>query len=222
MLGKLIRKENGLTCMGKKKFLPKDMQDLEDIYYNPENAERKRRYESYIDSEVIDQTREAEAKRIMSNFGLSIKIPTVAGMKRPDFRIDESKIVYEITSMQCTEQERITQTIAPRSEKDFINDVNKSMEHALEKDYSGFDDYRKVVIIFIDSILSGLCHYTEYSTPEIIKKTIFGESDISCLIIAPVPNSMSKAMKFTAYAKDDDFVKLLKEKLSTEFNAVKL
>jgi len=55
--------------MPKKAFLPKDIHDLEDIYYNPKNAERKRKYESYMDAEVIDKIREAEAKRIMNNFG---------------------------------------------------------------------------------------------------------------------------------------------------------
>lgn len=208
--------------MPKRDFLPKDMPDLEGIFYNPKNAERKRKYESYIDSEVIDQTREAEAKRIMNKFGGSTKVPTVVGIRRPDFRIEASKIVYEITSIQCSEQERVDQRIKPRSEKDFIDNVNKAIEHALEKDYSDFKGYQKVVIVFIDTILSALCYYTECSTPDLISKTVFAESDTDCLIIAPLPNSLSGKMSYTAYAKSDNFTKLLEEKLPDEFKVTKI
>lgn len=104
-----------MACiMPRKAFLPKDIHDLEDIYYNPKNAERKRKYESYMDAKVTDKLREAEAKRIMKNFGKSSKIPT-ASVKKPDFKIEESKTVYEITSIQLSEEERVSQKIKSRS-----------------------------------------------------------------------------------------------------------
>jgi len=189
------------------------MRDLEDIYYDPKQAERKRRYESFIDAGPSNDSREAEAKRTMSSFGESVKIPT-APVKKPDFKIEESKIVYEITSIQCSEQERITQRIQPRTEQDFINDVNKKIDHTLEKDYTDYQDYLRVVFIFIDTILVALCNYTEYAaTPSIIKQTVFSESDIDCIILAPAPSSISEEMTHVAFAKDVPKAKIFEEKL---------
>jgi len=208
--------------MPKKAFLPKDIHDLEDIYYDPKNAERKRKYESYIDAKVIDKIREAEAKRIMNNFGKSSKIST-ALVKKPDFKIEESKIVYEITSIQCSEEERVSQKIKSRSEQDLINDVNKAIEHALEKDYSEYRDYQKIVLVFIDTTLSALCKYTEYcAIPDLIRKTTFPNSNISCMIIAPLPSSIRKELAHTAYSKDDTFTKVLWEKLPKEFKVFRI
>jgi hypothetical protein len=207
--------------MGKGKFLPKDMHDLEDIIYNPKNAERKRKYESYIDAKVFDASREAEARRIMNGFGESIKIPSSVGTKRPDFKIERSRIVYEITSIHCSERERVVQTIKPRTEANFIDDMNESIEHAAEKDYSGYQDYRKMTIIFIDIILATLCNYIEFAaTSSIIKKTDFPDSSISCLIITPMPSSLSKQLAHVAYVKGDDLAKVLEKKLPKEFKII--
>ena len=57
--------------------------------------------------EVMDGTRENEAKRIMGKFGKSTKIPTSI-KKTPDFQIPDCKIVYEITSIQYAENEEVT------------------------------------------------------------------------------------------------------------------
>jgi hypothetical protein len=203
--------------MTRKKFLPKDMHDLENIYYDPKQAERKRKYESFIDAEVVDKTREAEAKRVMSGFGESVKIST-ALVKKPDFKIEERKIVYEITSIQCSDEERITQKIQPRTEQDFIKDVNKALEHALEKDYTGCRDYLKIAFIFVDTITAALCKYTEYSaTLSIVKQTIFPDSNVDCIILTPTPSSISEKMAHVAFAKDARAVKTLGEKLPKEF-----
>jgi len=134
--------------MVKKNFRPKDIHDLMDIFYNPQNIERKSRYLSFIDSKFHDKIRETEAKRIMNNFGKSEKIAT-SSRKTPDYKIDENKIVYEITSIQYSEKEQKTQAIKPRSEEDFIKDLNVAILHALEKDYSTFEDYQKMVIVFL-------------------------------------------------------------------------
>ena len=208
--------------MPKRTFLPKDIRDLEEIYYNPKHAERKRKYESYMDTKVTDKTREAEAKRIMNNLGKSSKI-SVALVKKPDFIIEESKIVYEITSIQLSEEERVSQKIESRSEQDLINDVNKAINHALEKDYTEYGEYQKIVLVFIDTILSALCKYTEYAArPDLIRKTTFPNSSMNCMILAPHPSSINKELAYTAYSKDDRFTKVLEEKLPEEFNVFRI
>ena len=62
--------------MGKKNFHPKDIHDLEDIFYNPQKVEKKSKYLSFFDSKYHDKIREAEAKQIMKHFGKSEKIAT--------------------------------------------------------------------------------------------------------------------------------------------------
>ncbi|MFA5364299.1 MAG: hypothetical protein WC325_03860, partial [Candidatus Bathyarchaeia archaeon] len=84
--------------MPKKDFLPKDIPDLESIFYNPDNVQRKRRYESYLDTKLVDKKRETEAKKMLANFGESVKILTREGVKTADFKIEKSKIIFEITS----------------------------------------------------------------------------------------------------------------------------
>jgi len=206
--------------MVRKKFYPKDIHDLENIFYNPKNAERKRRYLSYVDSKIHDDVREAEAKRIMNNFGESQKITTTR-RKTPDFKIEENKIVYEITSIQYSERERVTQAIKPRSKKDFIDDLNKAIQHALEKDYSDYENYQKWVIIFIDTILAVMCNYTNYAAnPSIVKETIFGNSDLSYMIIVPFPSNLSDELAHVAYTKDVNLVKELAEELPKSFKVI--
>jgi hypothetical protein len=207
-----------------KNFLPKDMRDLEDIYYNPTpaNSERKKKYQKYIDGEVMDGTRESEAKRMMGKFGESTKIPTSI-KKTPDFQIPDCKIVYEITSIQYAENEEVTQQIRTRGEEDFTGDVDRAIEHAAAKDYSDFNGFKKIVVIFIDTVLAALCHYTELSaSPDLIKKTIFRDSPLDCMIIAPLPSSISGELKYAAYAKEDSFVKALREKLPEKFQVFKI
>jgi hypothetical protein len=200
--------------MPKKDFLPKDISDLEDIFYNPANYQKKRKYESYLDTKFLDKIREAESKKIMVNFGEAIKIPTRAGIKTPDFTIEESKIVFEITSIQLSEKEIIKQGITLRSEQEIITDINKAMDHAVEKDYSNFTGYQRVVIIFIDTILSAMCPYTQFcSDPEFIKKTVFVNSGLSHMIIVPMPSSISNGLHHTAYSQNEILAKDMKGKL---------
>jgi hypothetical protein len=117
----------------------------------------------------------------------------------------------------------VSQKIKSRYEQDLINDVNKKIEHTLEKDYSEYRDYQKIVLVFIDKILSALCKYNEYSAkPDLIRKTAFPNSNISCMTIAPLPSSISKELTYTAYSKDDAFTKVLGEKLPKEFKVFRM
>ncbi|MGD0644939.1 MAG: hypothetical protein ABSA75_08555 [Candidatus Bathyarchaeia archaeon] len=124
--------------MVNKKIQPRDMKDLEDIYYNQSNRERKKKYEKYADGEIIDPIREAYAKQIMTKLGALSKIKE-STIKKPDYEIKEHQIVIEITSLQYSEEESVTGFIRPRSDEDFIQAVNKAIEHALEKDYSEYE-----------------------------------------------------------------------------------
>jgi hypothetical protein len=209
-----------LNTMVRKKFKPKDINDLMDIFYKPENADRKRRYLSHVDSQFHDPIREAEAKRITNNFGKSLKISTTS-KKTPDFKIEENKIVYEITSIQYSEKERITQAIKPRPKENFIEDLNIAIQHALEKDYSGYENYRKMVIIFIDTILAGMCNYTSYAAnSSIVKETVFADSDLSHMLILPFPSNLSNEFPHVAYTKDTVLAKKLEEKLPKIFRVI--
>jgi hypothetical protein len=112
----------------------------------------------------------------------------------------------------------ISQVIASRSEQEIRADFNEAIDHAMEKDYSNFNGYQRMVIIFIDTSLSAMCSYTQFgSNPEFIKKTDFVDSDISHMIILPMPSSISDQLSYTAYTKTKNHAKILEEKLPKEF-----
>ena len=205
----------------KKRFLPKDVKELGDICYGNDN-DRKKRYESYVDSKIIDPERETYAKEILKGFGESQKIPR-EDTKTPDYEIKKSKIVYEITSIQISEDEKVTQDVRPRHEQDFIEDVDKGIEHALGKDYSNYPSHLKGVVIFMDEIISSLTKYGKHiADPSIIKQTIFGESNIDFMILAPIPHSTNKELPHVAYVKNNELFNTFRDKLPGEFEIINI
>jgi len=203
----------------KKRFLPNDIKDLENIYYGNDN-DRKKRYEGHVDSETIDPKRETRAKEILNGFGESQKIPRRTN-RTPDYEIVKNRIVYEITSIQLSEDERISHDVRQRNERDFVNDINEKIEHALEKDYSYFQDYLRGVVIFYDEVLSSLTKYVEYvSNRSIIEKTIFKKSDIDFMVIEPIPHSSNKKLVHVVYVKENKTLETFKNKFPKEFEII--
>lgn len=199
--------------MRKKRFHPKKIEDLVDLYYNKECSENKLRYEDCIDSKIINRSREEEATKILAKLGKSEKISR-KDRPTPDYLIRDSKIVYEITSIQISKEERSTQNVNPRSEQNFIADIDDKIEHALQKDYSEYQNYLKGVIIFIDEILISLTDYGKYlAQPPLINQTTFKNSNIDFMILVPTPHFTNNKSMYVAYVKDEKLCKLFKERL---------
>ena len=69
------------------------MKELENTYYNKDYMERKKKYESYADSKIINPVREGRAKEILKNFGESRKISRLSAQDKrtPDYEIASAR-----------------------------------------------------------------------------------------------------------------------------------
>ena len=131
----------------KKKNAPKDIEDLAEMWYDPS---RRKDTEKQI-SNVHNMTGAGNEKcaiNLLSGFGECVRIPRRTS-KTFDYRIDESKILVEATSIQFPiGQDQIS--IDPRRLRGMID---KALKHMREKDASGFPGYAKGGVAYISSLL---------------------------------------------------------------------
>lgn len=204
--------------MGKRNFKPKDIEDLLKMSYslNESQKNRNKRYNDYIDTRIDDKIREKEAKRVLKGFGESIKIPRKSKImkKTPDYVIKTSKIVYEITSIQASEDEAVNGNIKYRTKERFIEDINDALNHVKEKDYSEYPNFIKGAIIFTDVILSAITGYNRYFKDlSLITNTDFIKLKFDFLILLPQQMSINKELNRIAYVKEKRLRDAFMEKL---------
>lgn len=128
----------------KKDHLPKDMDDLEKIFYGPDkdgrniDRFRQRRYLDNLRTQVRSPRSEVDAEKIFASFGKMEKIPENQEHTNFDYKIDDQRLLLEVTSLNIDE-------IHPRNltKTDALSKLETAIDHILEKDPSRFPGYRK-------------------------------------------------------------------------------
>jgi len=171
--------------MSKKSFEPEDINDLTDIYYNPDRAEDREKYESLVQG-MLSEIQENEIKNIFSVFGDCQKVPTRKNKKTVDFKIDEAKLLIEGHSYNPNYF--IVKTLSYPTHT--FNVINTAIKHAEEKDYSEFPGYFKGEVIHWSS------KFLEHADPWSLKQDknfleIIQKSQLDYLIILPQEASIS-------------------------------
>lgn len=133
----------------KKDHVPRDIEDLERIYYglNKEgknvDLHRKRGYEDWLRAQVMSPSFEDYVKEMFAPLGNVEKVPE--NKKRPtfDFKIDDRRLLLEVTSLNIDET-----YLRNLSRADILRKLSVVVEHILTKDASQFPLYRKGGVIF--------------------------------------------------------------------------
>ena len=131
----------------KKKNVPKDIEDLVSISYDPSRRKDKEKWISYVHS-MLGAGNEKHTIKFLSKFGTCVRIPKGTD-KTFDYRIDESKILVEVRTIQHSlGQDQISND--PNKLKDMIG---KAIKHIHEKDASDFPGYARGGLVYIYSLL---------------------------------------------------------------------
>ena len=163
--------------MGKKQYRPpRDMEELEDIFYAGDHDKLKR-YLDWMDSTILSKQREDILEESVDPSILVSKVKERKGIKTPDRIIEEEKLYVEVTSIKT--QPTITERYEP---PDFARKINEAIVHAEEKDKLGQEDYDIGCMVFGDlpTILLGKMLKKE-SITEHVKNSRFLESEVSFL-----------------------------------------
>jgi hypothetical protein len=203
----------------KKRSPPKDIEDLADMYYNQSRLKDREKYESGIQNEVAEW-QEGEVKGIFNSLGNCEKIPT-AKQKTFDFKIDESKLVFDVT------------TINPPSGKQTINGnsewikgkIQVAIQHIIEKDPTGFSGYSKGGVIYGSSVLVSITDV--WDMLDKVVPGIMASLDLDFLVFVPqaasVAGSSSRELYLTkVFVKNQTLLDLFRGKLPNDYKITKI
>ena len=128
----LVRKSKG----------PKDIEELERVYYDPCPNKKKEQWASHTQN-TTSKRNENDAARILAQFGKCDKIPRGPG-KTFDFEIKESKMLAEVTTINPSVDSIQASQCVPRLEKS----IKKALGHADEKNPSRFPGYARGAVVY--------------------------------------------------------------------------
>lgn len=133
--------------MGSKKISPKpkDINDLVDISYNPDRINDRIRYGDWTQTKVMSKWQEKEVQELFNKFGKCEKLPTASYVQTFDFKVDESELLVEVTSVNS--EVNVNNLVDPDPKKN-LEKLKAAMRHAEEKDSSQYPSYRKGIVIY--------------------------------------------------------------------------
>lgn len=187
--------------MPKKEFLPKDMKDLEEIFYGKSGDgkdidwERFRKYRNWIQTEAYSPMFEAVAKQIFSPLGKVKKIREIKGKKTFDFRIDQSKILLEITSLSVP----LTALPTNFDEKWLLRKLQKAVDHITDKDTPALPDFFKGGMIIYETIFNLMTRFHLKLDAQLLGVTQTLNNDIDFLAFIPQPASIDGHSSFEEF-----------------------
>lgn len=184
-----------------KEFPPKDMKELEKIFYG-ESGDGKdidwgrfRRYGNWVQGEAYSPSFEGVTIQIFSTLGIVEKIREIKGKKTFDFRINESKILLETTSLTVT----LTSLPATFDDSFLIRKLQEAIVHVKEKDTPALPDFFKGGIIFYETVFNFITRFHLKLDSELPRKTSLLDSGLDFLAFFPQPASIDGRSSFDAY-----------------------
>jgi len=200
----------------RKKFQPKDIDELANWTYDPSKTKEKQRWESGLQNMSAGE-QEKGVKSIFSVFGECKKIPRES-YKTFDFSIDASKLVFDVT------------TINPPFNADVINgdpeflvsQIRDAMEHAEEKDTTNFSDYHKGAVIYCSSTLVAITDLWAILENEVVLETL-RSSNLDFVVFLPQESSVISIASHhpKVIVRKDDLNELFKTYLPKNYDVIK-
>ena len=206
--------------MVNKLHIPKNIEELTEIYYGP-NGNKRNKYENWAKTKIISPQYEKEVIAIFGSIGDVVKISRSRG-KTFDFKIDEEKILIEVTSLDSETDQNSVMT-----EDKIVSKVNEKISHILEKDKSSFQDYYTGGVIFYTTILNFRSELgVLIQDSDFIKKCEITESDVDFLVFLPESASINnqdsrKMCPPVFYVKNKSLLRLFSEKFSDKEYLIK-
>jgi len=170
----------------KKEHVPRDMGDLEEIFYGPNkdgrnvNLNRQKRYLDYLRTQVLSPRAEEDAKKIFAPLGKIEKIPETKKQTSFDYKIDDRRLLLEITSLNVDETYPTNLT-----RMDVLKKLKDAIDHILAKDASPFPGYRKGGAIVYTLIFNFFSKFHELLDDKLPETSEMFKNDLDFLVFLP-------------------------------------
>jgi hypothetical protein len=202
-----------------KDHLPRNMEDLEKIFYGPDkdgkkvNLFRLRRYLDNLKTQVLSPSFEGDVKKMFAPLGKTEKIPENQEHTNFDYKIDAQRLLLEVTSLNINET-------SPRNltRMDVLRKLEVAIEHILAKDASPFPKYRRGGVIVYTLIFNFFSKFHKLLNDKLPEISGMLNNDLDFLVFFPEPASINnkdswKVFPIVFYVKDPflarEFMKVL-------------
>lgn len=200
----------------RKEFAPKDMQDLEDVFFDPARQKDKEKWESYAQNTLSD-FREKDIPRIFGVFGNCKKIPESREKKTFDYEIHESRLLLEVTTIDLPSGT----TQINMDEERLIAKIKRAVKHIEEKDYSEYPHHTRGGVIYYNSILGPLTNIWDVLEKDSVRNIIKSSGvDYVVFITAEASTSSNYPIEVNTpltYVKKDAGTDLFRRKLPAAY-----
>jgi hypothetical protein len=197
--------------------IPKDMADLERIFYgsNKDGKEvdlhRQRRYLDYLRTQVLSPGFEDDAKRMFAPLGKVEKIPETQKHTNFDYKIDDMKLLLEVTALNIDET-------FPRNltGKDISRKLKGAIDPIVTKDASPFLNYRKGGVIVYTIVFNFFSKFSKILDDKLSETSGLFKEDLDFLVFFPQPASINNRSSWDVfptvfYVKDKSLAERFRE-----------
>lgn len=179
----------------KRKNYPKNIEELEDIFYGG-NFNRRKKYMDSMYTDVISPYFEKEILRFINRDLSCREEKENRVVKTFDYVFDDERVLLEITSINAlvTISENFDSSI------DLSEKIDEKILHIEEKSKSGYEDFVIGGAIFIDFILLTFTRAMETERLcDSMSETNFKISQIDFLLFLPQPASINRISSYQKY-----------------------
>jgi hypothetical protein len=180
----------------KRSHEPKDIEDLESIFYDQNRVEDRRKYETGFGQEIVS---DAFERSLSTKIGRPLeKVKEKKGVKTPDYISTDRCVVIEATTINPSFQPDNTY-----DSEDFriVDKINNAIEHAEAKNLRYIEHAYKLKPGSYDHILAAQVDFRAeifFSFSErlatAIRQSRFSESNLDAVLFFPEPVASNRAL----------------------------
>ena len=154
-----------------------------------------RKYQDDLRTNVGSPDNESRVKSIFSKLDKVDKIPETKGKETYDFKVDEHKILIEVTSIKAV----ISGIPTEFTPEKILDKVETAIGHIKNKDRSEFPDYVKGGVVFYDLVFNFIIKFHSRLDESFPEWSGLAEGDLDYLILIHQPASISGESSFEKY-----------------------
>jgi len=181
-------------------YVPKNMSDLEEIFYGQKkdgrnvDLYRQKRYLDWLRTKVLSSTFEIHAKGVFAPLGKIEKIPENQKRTSFDYKIDDRRLLLEVTTLNIDEAypTRLTK-------QDTLKKLGAAIEHIVVKDDSPFPGYRKGGAIIYTAVFNLFSKFNKLLDDKLPKTSGMLNNDLDFLAFFHEPASINNKSSWEHY-----------------------
>jgi len=183
-----------------KDYVPKNMGELEEFFYGPKkdgrnvDLYRQKRYLDWLRTLVLSCAFEDQAKAMFCPLGEMEKIQENQKQPSFDFKIDDRRLLLEVTTLN------IDETYPTRlTRQETLMKLRAAIEHVLAKDASPFPSYRKGGVIIYTAVFNLFSKFNRLLDDRLPKTSGMLDNNLDFLAFLHEPASINNESSWKHY-----------------------